>query len=109
MNPLLDYDSLWVSVLYIMGLEHPFICVIPQDRLNNDKWSAELEFTCRLVTSFCSANSPCRPYRETPRIVWKLWAAQQENNFPYISASIVQLPLLLQSKLVASAPEVCVF
>lgn len=32
-----------------MGLEYPFICVILQDRLNNDKWSAEPQFTRRLV------------------------------------------------------------
>lgn len=49
MSPWLDYDSLCVSVLCIMGPEYPFICVIRQDRLNNDKWSAEPEFTRRLV------------------------------------------------------------
>lgn len=32
-----------------MGLKYPFICVICEDRLNNDKWSAETEFTRRLV------------------------------------------------------------
>lgn len=49
MSPWLDYDSLCVSVLCIMGPEYPFICVIRRDRLNNDKWSAEPEFTRRLV------------------------------------------------------------
>lgn len=61
MSPWLDYDSLRVSVLCIMGLEYPFICVIRQDRLNNDKWSAEQSLLADWLTSFRSQNKSHRP------------------------------------------------